>query len=154
MIRRPPVSTRTDTLFPYTTLFRSVAVLQQIGAGLAAQAVALGGLVGIGVSRDLGHWWHLSSGPSGGRRKSAAQHCSGRMLACRLRLPIWDVGHCRLNPYSQRGLRGNTGSRHRAAQKKVAAMKIHVDIDCTPEEARVFLGLPEVGPMQEDLMAA
>src|SRR3546814_5393904 len=30
MIRRPPKSTRTDTLFPYTTLFRSVA--QQRGA--------------------------------------------------------------------------------------------------------------------------
>src|SRR3546814_5801743 len=29
MIRRPPRSTRTDTLFPYTTLFRS-----QIGYGL------------------------------------------------------------------------------------------------------------------------
>src|SRR3546814_19847336 len=27
MIRRPPRSTRTDTLFPYTTLFRSGAVL-------------------------------------------------------------------------------------------------------------------------------
>src|SRR3546814_13439746 len=26
MIRRPPRSTRTDTLFPYTTLFRSIAV--------------------------------------------------------------------------------------------------------------------------------
>src|SRR3546814_5682731 len=26
MIRRPPVSTRTDTLFPYTTLFRSPPV--------------------------------------------------------------------------------------------------------------------------------
>src|SRR3546814_7802038 len=25
MIRRPPISTRTDTLFPYTTLFRSIA---------------------------------------------------------------------------------------------------------------------------------
>src|SRR3546814_9482347 len=25
MIRRPPISTRTDTLFPYTTLFRSRA---------------------------------------------------------------------------------------------------------------------------------
>src|SRR6056297_4299879 len=25
MIRRPPISTRTDTLFPYTTLFRSDA---------------------------------------------------------------------------------------------------------------------------------
>src|SRR3546814_14032124 len=28
MIRRPPNSTRTDTLFPYTTLFRSVLFLQ------------------------------------------------------------------------------------------------------------------------------
>src|SRR3546814_9192661 len=28
MIRRPPRSTRTDTLFPYTTLFRSAADLQ------------------------------------------------------------------------------------------------------------------------------
>src|SRR3546814_14292836 len=27
MIRRPPRSTRTDTLFPYTTLFRSSGVL-------------------------------------------------------------------------------------------------------------------------------
>src|SRR3546814_5283311 len=27
MIRRPPISTRTDTLFPYTTLFRSARVL-------------------------------------------------------------------------------------------------------------------------------
>src|SRR3546814_8646389 len=31
MIRRPPRSTRTDTLFPYTTLFRSLVVL---GAGV------------------------------------------------------------------------------------------------------------------------
>src|SRR3546814_12671793 len=30
MIRRPPRSTRTDTLFPYTTLFRSVAVMLQV----------------------------------------------------------------------------------------------------------------------------
>src|SRR3546814_7849005 len=27
MIRRPPSSTRTDTLFPYTTLFRSLGVV-------------------------------------------------------------------------------------------------------------------------------
>src|SRR3546814_1238334 len=27
MIRRPPRSTRTDTLFPYTTLFRSLSLL-------------------------------------------------------------------------------------------------------------------------------
>src|SRR3546814_7740010 len=30
MIRRPPRSTRTDTLFPYTTLFRSVSPGSQI----------------------------------------------------------------------------------------------------------------------------
>src|SRR3546814_16271679 len=30
MIRRPPRSTRTDTLFPYTTLFRSPAVSQAL----------------------------------------------------------------------------------------------------------------------------
>src|SRR3546814_16729566 len=45
MIRRPPISTRTYTLFPYTTLFRShvldyfhiamrVTVMQQIARGL------------------------------------------------------------------------------------------------------------------------
>src|SRR3546814_13510921 len=31
MIRRPPRSTRTDTLFPYTTLFRSLGVLLAYG---------------------------------------------------------------------------------------------------------------------------
>src|SRR3546814_6107934 len=31
MIRRPPRSTRTDTLFPYTTLFRSGAVIHLAG---------------------------------------------------------------------------------------------------------------------------
>src|SRR3546814_12363405 len=31
MIRRPPRSTRTDTLFPYTTLFRSVQLIDDKG---------------------------------------------------------------------------------------------------------------------------
>src|SRR3546814_3212854 len=31
MIRRPPRSTRTDTLFPYTTLFRSVGAGRMLG---------------------------------------------------------------------------------------------------------------------------
>src|SRR3546814_18789158 len=30
MIRRPPRSTRTDTLFPYTTLFRSLVLLMPV----------------------------------------------------------------------------------------------------------------------------
>src|SRR3546814_3052788 len=32
MIRRPPRSTRTDTLFPYTTLFRSLGWLEEVRA--------------------------------------------------------------------------------------------------------------------------
>jgi hypothetical protein len=32
-------------------------------------------------------------------------------------------------------------------------MKVTIDIDCTPEEARAFLGLPDVKPMQEALLA-
>src|SRR3546814_4111129 len=43
MIRRPPRTTRTDTLFPYTTLFRSQRHLEAgercAGAGLAAAQV-------------------------------------------------------------------------------------------------------------------
>jgi hypothetical protein len=31
-------------------------------------------------------------------------------------------------------------------------MKIKIDIDCRPEEARAFLGLPDVKPMQEELL--
>src|SRR3546814_20134048 len=34
MIRRPPRSTRTDTLFPYTTLFRSLRLLEGHDVGI------------------------------------------------------------------------------------------------------------------------
>src|SRR3546814_4081706 len=39
MIRRPPRSTRTDTLFPYTTLFRSLAAA---GLGAVRAGTAMG----------------------------------------------------------------------------------------------------------------
>src|SRR3546814_19569725 len=38
MIRRPPRSTRTDTLFPYTTLFRSAQTSYPNGASCASPA--------------------------------------------------------------------------------------------------------------------
>src|SRR3546814_11067113 len=42
MIRRPPRSTRTDTLFPYTTLFRSVRCLGMSGDGQQVIAWQIG----------------------------------------------------------------------------------------------------------------
>ena len=32
-------------------------------------------------------------------------------------------------------------------------MKITVNVDCTPEEARAFLGLPDLRPLQEAFVA-
>src|SRR3546814_15169031 len=57
MIRRPPRSTRTDTLFPYTTLFRSPAVSQQkfvsIGTGgVTGVYYAAGGAICRLVNKD------------------------------------------------------------------------------------------------------
>src|SRR3546814_313049 len=54
MIRRPPRSTRTDTLFPYTTLFRSGHVHDRIGHSGAASPVllALGDGDGAGNRAD------------------------------------------------------------------------------------------------------
>ena len=31
-------------------------------------------------------------------------------------------------------------------------MKFTMNVDCTPEEARAFLGLPDVKPVQEDML--
>src|SRR3546814_10023971 len=48
MIRRPPRSTRTDTLFPYTTLFRSFS---RFGVVLFLAALVSGcSLIGLGGS--------------------------------------------------------------------------------------------------------
>src|SRR3546814_14553042 len=62
MIRRPPRSTRTDTLFPYTTLFRSEfgkrlfllraggrldAVEEDLAEGVAQAAIVFGRIVAV-----------------------------------------------------------------------------------------------------------
>ncbi|MFL5336061.1 MAG: DUF6489 family protein [Geminicoccaceae bacterium] len=35
-----------------------------------------------------------------------------------------------------------------------ATMKVNIEVDCTPDEARRFLGLPDVAPIQQTVMAA
>src|SRR3546814_2959249 len=60
MIRRPPRSTRTDTLFPYTTLFRSTQAETELASLRLAEAqsenflaVLLGGPVPVGLTVPL-----------------------------------------------------------------------------------------------------
>src|SRR3546814_15316220 len=73
MIRRPPRSTRTDTLFPYTTLFRS-------DAGAVARPAAV--RLGLPARRrdflrrepPIYPLWHGLSGP---RRPAALRTCGG-----------------------------------------------------------------------------
>lgn len=31
-------------------------------------------------------------------------------------------------------------------------MKVTINVECTPEEARTFLGLPDVAPLQQEMM--
>src|SRR3546814_19321572 len=96
MIRRPPRSTRTDTLFPYTTLFRSdllglvdrgavqrfeardlvqrqvgeqtqeLADVAVIGVAPILPIVKMGQLIGVETYRDGGGLAHL--GPRSGRQ--------------------------------------------------------------------------------------
>src|SRR3546814_8106431 len=47
MIRRPPRSTRTDTLFPYTTRFRSRVLVNCAGVGTPMKAVGKDGPVAL-----------------------------------------------------------------------------------------------------------
>src|SRR3546814_14111283 len=52
MIRRPPRSTRTDTLFPYTTLFRSPSFAPDVVERAKARFGAVHGLVNsAGITR-------------------------------------------------------------------------------------------------------
>src|SRR3546814_13169839 len=66
MIRRPPRSTRTDTLLPYTTLFRSVR------RGSAIHRRTTGCLCSAGLWLDLS-WTHADAAQSRCFRRSAAE---------------------------------------------------------------------------------
>src|SRR3546814_5688287 len=77
MIRRPPRSTRTDTLFPYTTLFRSPGAG---GAGFPDQVGAIAGHLSDGARARVGF-----QPPRRASRRAVAKLCTTnsviRMLA-------------------------------------------------------------------------
>src|SRR3546814_13690813 len=64
MIRRPPRSTRTDTLFPYTTLFRSVT-RQRFSVHLPGRPAPDIEALQVDGLRVLDHAWHAKKLPRG-----------------------------------------------------------------------------------------
>src|SRR3546814_13944943 len=79
MIRRPPRSTRTDTLFPYTTLFRSVGAgsghAQQHAVHHARQPVAHAAHDRRRPRQHPGHR-HPDAGAVGGAELRSEEHTS------------------------------------------------------------------------------
>src|SRR3546814_18269024 len=79
MIRRPPRSTRTDTLFPYTTLFRTV-----LPHRFRCRYPQRPGCSGYTGCRQKGYFRtrqrNLRTGRSGTRRQVVAQLDAGRLL--------------------------------------------------------------------------
>src|SRR3546814_5431965 len=75
MIRRPPRSTRTDTLFPYTTLFRS-ARAEQIGEARPGQLAAHAVGIVHGVYRGFGPARRRSSVRSARYVRRSEEHTS------------------------------------------------------------------------------
>src|SRR3546814_14438072 len=83
MIRRPPRATRTDTLFPYTTLFRSV-----------------GDTVEVTLTNDEESWmghnidFHAVTGPHGGGNATMAMPGESRSFSFKALKPGLFVYHC------------------------------------------------------------
>src|SRR3546814_18141192 len=67
MLRRPPISTRTDTLFPYTTLFRA-QLAQAVMSIHAVKGVEIGG--GFAVAAGPGSEAHDVILPSADRKST------------------------------------------------------------------------------------
>src|SRR3546814_20256990 len=92
MIRRPPRSTRTDTLFPYTTLFRSKAVGADIDRLAIAHRTEAGMEIDAGQPLGAGRHMLLQDAADGVVRP-------GRLLAAEeqsVRMGVLAAGHRRL----------------------------------------------------------
>src|SRR3546814_13575794 len=76
MLRRPPRSTRTDTLFPYTTLFRSVGDPSRLAledVGLAALSGRASGITIERVARLREHTSAIAAERRNGDRHEGEQ---------------------------------------------------------------------------------
>src|SRR3546814_2256553 len=112
MIRRPPRSTRTDTLFPYTTLFRSPhpsgSHQSEEGRGESVRRCALAGAFSVIPRSVAGREVHRQPGPRSeqifdpvrpnaqvDRKSTRLTPVTNAHLVCRLLLEKKKKTHCK-----------------------------------------------------------
>src|SRR3546814_4860666 len=92
MIRRPPRSTRTDTPFPYTTLFRSIDGTRDYVRGRAGWAISVAlvehgrPVIGVLNAPARGEHWEAVLG-GGARRNGIALSVSAHSELAGARIP-------------------------------------------------------------------
>src|SRR3546814_707588 len=87
MIRRPPRSTRTDTLFPYTTLFRSLGEVVQYGKGFRST-----GIMAANALENRGEAKEEATGRKASRRSRHVAESRGWTFG----VPAGDFLHARM----------------------------------------------------------
>src|SRR3546814_9936 len=104
MIRRPPRSTRTDTVFPYPSLFRSGLVGDALGAGVDERRLAaLSPRPGLGPGRHQAPA-HPEEMPLGGGVADHRRHrLAGRDVVARLEIRQLEEAEESLHRLGRRG---------------------------------------------------
>src|SRR3546814_10192445 len=89
MIRRPPRSTRTDTLFPYTTLFRSreaKASTGEVGGSMMKRRCLVWGgfqtILPLGGGGPCEAWWRGTRGVSCALSVTRLRPCPSTPFGC------------------------------------------------------------------------
>src|SRR3546814_12012646 len=81
MIRRPPRSTRTDTPFPYTTLFRSVLIEDLQSERLGEEASELEHVADLHPARQLDRAGAVRGGIARAHRRDLDESVAGEVAA-------------------------------------------------------------------------
>src|SRR3546814_17914102 len=87
MIRRPPRSTRTDTLFPYTTLFRSLRQAQHEREGIVMPEKII--VIDEGTTSTRTLLFATDGTPLGSAQREFRQHYPGPGLVEHDAAEIW-----------------------------------------------------------------
>src|SRR3546814_6047238 len=123
MIRRPPRSTRTDTLFPYTTLFRSARLGEdaEVEVQLRQLAVEVQGRVEqrvVGARLRHGGYGWRGHGSATGTRGRSEEHTSELQSLMRNSYAVLCLNKKKINEDTHKPMQGTCSTSHPLHQCK------------------------------------